>query len=233
MTYLDFFELTQEPFSNAPVSRFYYNSAQHSQALTRLLHSVSYMKGLSVLVASPEWRAMDDEAKQDAASGLVTRARKVTRTELFGAPKASGKPNALPPPPPPPGFTVEGASGGRNVYADLQKAIPGVRFTSGFRDYEYNQRLKARGYNAADNTTHMDGDTLDMLPPPGKSLGWLRSQVKRQHPDADLLVHDGHLHGRFPGWYGAPVLGGAKAAGLRNPLAGMPPPPAGFKLDAR
>src|SRR3954467_10193698 len=50
MNYLDYFELTQEPFSNAPVSRFYYNSAQHSQALTRLLHMASYMKGLSVLI---------------------------------------------------------------------------------------------------------------------------------------------------------------------------------------
>src|SRR3954471_13179887 len=50
MTYLDYFELNQEPFSNAPVSRFYYNSTQHSQALTRLLHTVSYMKGLSVLI---------------------------------------------------------------------------------------------------------------------------------------------------------------------------------------
>src|SRR5919107_4598318 len=50
MTYLEYFELTQEPFSNAPVSRFYYNSAQHSQALMRLMHSVSYMKGLSILV---------------------------------------------------------------------------------------------------------------------------------------------------------------------------------------
>src|SRR5512132_1101500 len=50
MTYLDFFELTQEPFSNAPVSRFYYNSTQHSQALLRLTHAVSHMKGLSILV---------------------------------------------------------------------------------------------------------------------------------------------------------------------------------------
>ena len=50
MTYLEYFELSQEPFSNAPVSRFYYNSAQHSQALTRLLHMASYMKGLSVLI---------------------------------------------------------------------------------------------------------------------------------------------------------------------------------------
>lgn len=50
MTYLEYFELQQEPFSNAPVSRFYYNSPQHAQALTRLLHAVSNMKGLALLV---------------------------------------------------------------------------------------------------------------------------------------------------------------------------------------
>src|SRR5512141_835778 len=64
MTYLDFFELNQEPFSNAPVSRFYYNSAQHSQALTRLMHSVSYMKGLSILVG-------------DIGAGKTTLARRM------------------------------------------------------------------------------------------------------------------------------------------------------------
>src|SRR5919112_1513029 len=64
MTYLDFFELTQEPFSNAPVSRFYYNSAQHSQALTRLMHSVSYMKGLSILIG-------------DIGAGKTTLARRM------------------------------------------------------------------------------------------------------------------------------------------------------------
>ena len=50
MNYLEYFELSQEPFSNAPVSRFYYNSPQHAQALTRLLHAVSNMKGLAILV---------------------------------------------------------------------------------------------------------------------------------------------------------------------------------------
>jgi general secretion pathway protein A len=64
MTYLDFFELAQEPFSNAPVSRFYYNSAQHSQALVRLTHSVSYMKGLSILVG-------------DIGAGKTTLARRM------------------------------------------------------------------------------------------------------------------------------------------------------------
>ena len=64
MTYLDYFELNAEPFSNAPVSRFYYNSSQHAQALTRLLHSVSYMKGLSLLVG-------------DIGAGKTTLARRM------------------------------------------------------------------------------------------------------------------------------------------------------------
>lgn len=64
MTYLDYFELTTEPFSNAPVSRFYYNSTQHSQALTRLMHSTHYMKGLSILVG-------------DIGAGKTTLARRM------------------------------------------------------------------------------------------------------------------------------------------------------------
>jgi type II secretory pathway predicted ATPase ExeA len=50
MTYLDFFQLRQEPFSNAPLSQFYFHSAQHEQALMRLWHAVQGMKGLSLLV---------------------------------------------------------------------------------------------------------------------------------------------------------------------------------------
>ena len=41
MSYLDHFGLTEEPFSNAPVSRFYFESPQHQQALVRLTHAVS------------------------------------------------------------------------------------------------------------------------------------------------------------------------------------------------
>lgn len=64
MTYLDYFELDTEPFSNAPVTRFYYNSTQHSQALTRLMHAVHYMKGLSILVG-------------DIGTGKTTLARRM------------------------------------------------------------------------------------------------------------------------------------------------------------
>jgi general secretion pathway protein A len=64
VTYLDFYELTQEPFSNAPVSRFYFGSAQHAQALMRLTHAVSNMKGLAVLVG-------------DIGAGKTTLARRM------------------------------------------------------------------------------------------------------------------------------------------------------------
>src|SRR6476660_435299 len=52
MSYLEHFGLTEEPFSNAPVSRFYFESPQHQQALVRLTHAVSRMRGLSVLVGA-------------------------------------------------------------------------------------------------------------------------------------------------------------------------------------
>jgi type II secretory pathway predicted ATPase ExeA len=50
MNVIENFEMSQEPFSNAPVSRFYYNSVQHSEALTRLTYAADSMKGLAVLV---------------------------------------------------------------------------------------------------------------------------------------------------------------------------------------
>ncbi len=64
MNHLEFYELAQEPFSNAPVSRFYYGSAQHAQALMRLMHCVSSMKGLALLVG-------------DIGAGKTTLARRM------------------------------------------------------------------------------------------------------------------------------------------------------------
>ncbi len=50
MGYLEHFQLRSEPFSNAPVSRFYFESEQHRQALTRIMHVVERMKGLAVVI---------------------------------------------------------------------------------------------------------------------------------------------------------------------------------------
>lgn len=153
----------------------------------------------------------------------------------FTAPAgAYGKATAALTPPPPAGFKVDGEAGGVNVYADLLKGIPGMtasNFTSGFRTPQYQALMRLRGYKPATNSEHLDGSALDMVPPAGKSFEWLKERVRALRPDARLLIHGGHLHATFPGYYGAPVLGGAKSAGLRNPNAGMPPPPKGFKLN--
>ncbi len=50
MSYIQHFGLDREPFSNAPDSRFYFDSEQHSQALVRLTYAVDSNKGLAVLV---------------------------------------------------------------------------------------------------------------------------------------------------------------------------------------
>ena len=49
MSYVEFFGVEREPFSNVPDARFYFNSEQHSQALTRLMYAVDSSKGLAVL----------------------------------------------------------------------------------------------------------------------------------------------------------------------------------------
>lgn len=52
MSYVEHYGFDREPFSNAPDSRFYYDSEQHSQALLRLMYAVDSNKGLAVLVGS-------------------------------------------------------------------------------------------------------------------------------------------------------------------------------------
>lgn len=50
MSYLEFYKLKEQPFTNTVDTKFYYNSAQHSEALLRLKHAIGTMKGLAVLV---------------------------------------------------------------------------------------------------------------------------------------------------------------------------------------
>ena len=50
MSYLEFYKLKEQPFTNTVDTKFYYNSAQHSEALLRLKYAINTMKGLAVLV---------------------------------------------------------------------------------------------------------------------------------------------------------------------------------------
>ena len=50
MSYEAFFGFKEQPFSNAPESRFFFESKQHSEALIRLRHCIDTMKGLACLL---------------------------------------------------------------------------------------------------------------------------------------------------------------------------------------
>jgi type II secretory pathway predicted ATPase ExeA len=64
MDYMEFYNLKEQPFTNAVDNRFYYNSAQHSEALVRLKYSARTRKGLALLVG-------------DIGTGKTTLARRV------------------------------------------------------------------------------------------------------------------------------------------------------------
>lgn len=201
-------------------------------------------EGVEGLMRQQGWSALSDDARAAAIRKAADFAKKRARSELFSAPAPASAPRrkgllgqralygaASDAPPPPPGFAIEGEAAGVNVYRDLQQAIPGLGVTSGFRTPEYQADMRRRGYHPANNSGHLDGSALDLLPPSGKSMGWLKGQVGKLYPNARLLNEGDHLHATFPGYYGAPVLGGAARAGLKNPAMGMPAPPPGFVVQ--
>lgn len=180
--------------------------------------------GMSELVISPAWKAMDDTAKVKAAQKVVRDARANVRSMLFGSGSRSESWDDFDdgddePAAPDPWSDFPDAPQ-RDVIGSLERAIPGIRFTSGFRTPEYQEDMRRRGYRPVQNSAHLSGSALDMLPPPGKTLAWLRGEVAKADPSARMLIHDGHLHATFPDWQGAPVLGEARQFGLLNPVVG-------------
>lgn len=179
---------------------------------------------LTALVESPEWKGMTDEERVKAAKKEVRLAREDARSRLFeGAAAPEDDEDDQPNPsrrkaPANDPFSEFDDVPQRDVVGELETAIPGVRFTSGFRTPEYQADMRRRGYKPVVNSAHLDGSGIDMLPPPGKTLGWLRGKVRKFEPRAKLLVHDGHLHATFPDYFAAPAFGGAVGAGLRNPV---------------
>lgn len=53
MSYELHFGLSEQPFSNAADGRFFFESEQHQEAMLRIQHSVSTMKGLTVVIGGP------------------------------------------------------------------------------------------------------------------------------------------------------------------------------------
>lgn len=64
MSYEQFYNLQEQPFSNTPDPRFYYDTAQHSETMFRLMYAIDTMKGLAVLIG-------------DVGTGKTTLARKM------------------------------------------------------------------------------------------------------------------------------------------------------------
>jgi type II secretory pathway predicted ATPase ExeA len=64
MSYLEQYNLKEEPFSNSIDSRFYYNSKPHAEALIRLKYAAEQRKGLALLVG-------------DVGAGKTTLARRL------------------------------------------------------------------------------------------------------------------------------------------------------------
>ena len=50
MSYEQFYGLKEQPFSNTPDPRFYFDGSQHADVFTRLMHAITTMKGLAVVV---------------------------------------------------------------------------------------------------------------------------------------------------------------------------------------
>ncbi len=50
MSYEQFYNLREQPFSNTPDPRFYFEIPQHAEALARLMFAINTMKGLAVLI---------------------------------------------------------------------------------------------------------------------------------------------------------------------------------------
>lgn len=49
MSYEQFFGLSGQPFSNAPDSKYYFDSSQHQEAMARIMNAAETMKGLVVM----------------------------------------------------------------------------------------------------------------------------------------------------------------------------------------
>ncbi len=52
MDYLEFYRLSEHPFSNVVDSRFYYNSPQQAEAIVKLKYAVDTKKGLAVVIGN-------------------------------------------------------------------------------------------------------------------------------------------------------------------------------------
>lgn len=64
MSYEQFYRLREQPFSNTPDPRFYFDITQHTVVMARLMHAINTMRGLAVVIG-------------DVGTGKTTLARQM------------------------------------------------------------------------------------------------------------------------------------------------------------
>lgn len=103
-----------------------------------------------------------------------------------------------------------------DYFEDIQKKIPGIKVTSGYRTPEYVEDMRRRGYKPAHKGGHLDGSKLDFVHPNGTD--WLKKEIKKLYPEAIINPneHD-HADVKFPGYRAAPAVGEAVPFGVVNP----------------
>ena len=103
MSYEQFYQLREQPFSNTPDARFFFEVDQHAEVLARLMYAVDTMKGLAVVVgdvgtgkttlARRMLDRLDDEQYESALLVIIHSAisRRVAAPADRGRRSASGK----------------------------------------------------------------------------------------------------------------------------------------------
>jgi len=194
------------------------------------------------LIGSRRYARMSDDGRRKEAKKAIRKAREDARSVLadpdYPLPARGELPveadmrerrqGSASSPQPPKGFTIEGA----DPLADIRRAVPGVQVTTGYRDEQYQADMRRRGYRPAANSSHLRGDSIDLVPPSGMSMTELAVKVRKARPDARILNEGDHLHLTFEGWGEAPAVGRSASEGVINPRQ-IPPPPAGFAVEAR
>jgi hypothetical protein len=128
-------------------------------------------------------------------------------------------------PPLPPGYALGNDPDLLKPLFDL-----GVEASNGYRTPEDIERLKREGYRPADNSLHLNGDAVDLLPGKSnlslKALHAQASALAAKWPGGKAIDEGDHVHLQLPGWGMAPGTPG-------TPNSGLPDLPQGATLVQR
>lgn len=131
-------------------------------------------------LASPEYQAMDDEAREAEVREIAKQAREWAREEVFSEPEGSTESNPEAQP--------------------SQEADEGEEFTFGIPTSMRRTVAGNRAVGGVENSAHLTGDGIDFVRAPGISWEELMAEAKRFFgPDAEVIFEGDHVHVELPG----------------------------------